>query len=175
MVFLEIVVMEKLADINLSPSIIPRAITSEVIAAIIYTAQNEANHSCKEPQTMNLANQSPVLNTGSRSCQTLYLVFAILSCVISWGIFLQFLLSGNASIAEFFHQCFATHIASLLSSDILISFVILTVFSAIELKRLDRPSYWVAVYIAATWSVGVCFGLSLFLYQRETWRLESNN
>ncbi|MBE9028943.1 DUF2834 domain-containing protein [filamentous cyanobacterium LEGE 11480] len=122
---------------------------------------------------MNLTNQVPVLTKPSRSYQTLYLIFAILSFVISWGIFLQFLLSGDASIGAFFRQCFGTHIASLLSSDILISFVILITFTAIELKRLDQPNYWIALYIAATWSVGICFALSLFLYQRETWRLQT--
>jgi hypothetical protein len=99
----------------------------------------------------------------------LYLVFAMLSLLISWGIFSQFLLSDQASIAAFFQQAFASPVATLISSDILISAPIFWVLAYQELKRLGMPLNWLALYIVGTSSVGICFALSLFLYQRELW------
>jgi len=61
--------------------------------------------------------------------QALYLACIVLSVVTSWGIFLQFLLSGEASVSAFFAQCFATPIATLLSSDVLLSAVIFLLFA----------------------------------------------
>jgi Terpene cyclase DEP1 len=97
----------------------------------------------------------------------LYLVLAIFSLLISWGIFSQFLFSDGASIATFFQQAFASPIATLISSDILITAPIFWVFAYQELKRLGMPLSWLALYGVATSSVGICFALSLFLYQRE--------
>jgi hypothetical protein len=94
----------------------------------------------------------------------LYLVLAIFSLLISWGIFSQFLLSDGASIAAF-----ASPTATLISSDILITAPIFWIFAYQELKRLGMPVNWLALYGVATSSVGICFALSLFLYQREVW------
>ena len=106
----------------------------------------------------------------TKTRSTVYLALAILSLVISWAIFLEFLLSGEASVAAFFQQAFANPIASLVSSDVLLSAVIFLAFARIELGRLGMPpSRWI-VYAIATFSVGVCFGLALFLYQREVWQ-----
>lgn len=105
----------------------------------------------------------------SQRLKTLYLMLAILSVVISWGIFLQFLLSEGASFSRFFQQSLANPVAALLSSDILLSAPIFFLFASVELKRLGMPANRLALYILGTFSVGVCFGLSLFLYQREAW------
>lgn len=105
----------------------------------------------------------------SQRLKTLYLSLAILSLVISWGIFLQFLLSDGASFSSFFQQALANPVATLISSDILLSAPIFFIFAGVELKRLGMPTNRLALYILGTSSVGVCFGLSLFLYQREAW------
>lgn len=102
--------------------------------------------------------------------QYLYLILMILSAVISWAFFLQFLFSGEASINAFFQQSFATAISDLWASDVLISALIFFIFARVELKRLGVPTSWWAIYVIAAFSVGLCFALSLFLYQRETWR-----
>ncbi len=107
--------------------------------------------------------------SSSAGLSTLYLVFAILSLLVSWGIFSEFLFSSDASIPAFFQQAFANPISSLVSSDIVISALIFFVFAYRELKRLEMPLNWLAIYIAGTFSVGICFALSLFLYQRELW------
>ncbi len=105
----------------------------------------------------------------SNGLSMLYLVFVILSLLVSWGIFSEFLFSSDASISAFFQQAFATPISTLISSDILISAPIFWVFAYKELKRLGMPLNWLALYIVGTSSVGICFALSLFLYQREVW------
>jgi hypothetical protein len=113
----------------------------------------------------------------AHNLSTLYLVFGIFSLLVSWGIFLEFLLSGEASVSTFLQQAFATPIASLVSSDVVISALIFFVFAYTELKRLKTPSApfpWLAIYVVGTFSVGVCFSLSLFLYRRERWMIESN-
>jgi Terpene cyclase DEP1 len=99
----------------------------------------------------------------------LYLVFVTLSLLISWGIFAQFLWADGVSLSAFFEQALATPVARLLSSDIILSALIFFTFAHKELKRLGMPNYWLAVYMLGTFSVGVCFGLALFLYQREAW------
>lgn len=125
---------------------------------------------------MDLVNQSG--NAGSKrnsgrersALKFLYLGFMVLSAVVAWAIFLQFLFSGSASIDAFFQQTFATAISSLWASDVLVSALIFFTFSRIELKRLGAPTGWWVVYFVASFSIGLCFSISLFLYQRETWR-----
>lgn len=98
-----------------------------------------------------------------------YAICSVLSVIISWGIFSQFLLSGDASVDSFFNQAFSTPVSTLLSSDIIITAVIFLAFARIELKRLGMPANRLALYALATCSVGICCSLSLFLYQREQW------
>ncbi len=105
----------------------------------------------------------------AQTTQKIYLVCAVLSVVISWGLALQFLLLGDASFALFFQQVFANPAATLASSDVILSALILFVCIYIELRRLGQPANRLAIYVLATLSVGVCFALSLFLYQRESW------
>ena len=125
---------------------------------------------------MDLVNQSgspqSEQTSGRRqlSLRSLYLGFAILSAVVSWGIFLQFLFSGDASINAFFQQSFATAISGIWTSDTLISALIFFIFARVELTRLSAPKGWWVIYVITAFSVGLCFSLSLFLYQRETWR-----
>ena len=103
-----------------------------------------------------------------------YGICGVLSVIISWGIFSQFLLSGNASMSSFFSQAFSTSVSALLSTDIIITAAIFLVFARIELKRLGMPANRLALYALVTCCVGICGSLSLFLYQREQW-LNSQN
>ncbi|EDX87059.1 hypothetical protein S7335_4766 [Synechococcus sp. PCC 7335] len=98
-----------------------------------------------------------------------YGICSALSVIISWGIFSQFLLSGDASISSFFEQAFSTPVSTLFSSDIVITALIFLAFARIELKRLGMPAHRLALYALATYFVGICCSLSLFLYQREQW------
>lgn len=98
-----------------------------------------------------------------------YAICSVLSVIISWGIFSQFLLSGNASIDSFFDQAFSKSVSALLASDVIITAVIFLAFARIELKRLGMPANRLALYALATFCVGICCSLSLFLYQREQW------
>ncbi len=88
--------------------------------------------------------------------------------VISWGIFTQFLWSADASWIGFFRQALGSPVASLVSSDVTLSGFIFLTFARLELKRLGMPEKRLWLITAAVFSVGVCCGLSLFLYQRET-------
>lgn len=99
----------------------------------------------------------------------LYGICIVLSIIILWGIFSQFLLSSDASISSFFSQAFSTSVSTLLSSDIIITAVIFLTFAQIELRRLGMPANRLALYALVTCCVGICGSLSLFLYQREQW------
>ena len=103
------------------------------------------------------------------STSYLYALLILLSVVISWGIFSQFLILEDASLSSFFAQAFATPTASLVSSDVILTAVIFVVFAHIELKRLGMPANRLALYVLITFTVGVCGSLSAFLYQRERW------
>lgn len=98
-----------------------------------------------------------------------YAICSLLSLITSWGIFSQFLLSGDASIDSFFNEALSTTVSILLSSDIIITSIIFLAFTRIELKRLGMPANRIALYALATYCVGICCSLSLFLYQREQW------
>ncbi|MGB7413121.1 MAG: DUF2834 domain-containing protein [Thermosynechococcaceae cyanobacterium] len=121
-----------------------------------------------------MINISAQQRSQSRGLRTVYLTFVIISLVISWGIFAQFLLSGEASVSLFFQQSFGTPIARLGTSDLIVSAFIFFLFAYIEIKRLGIPSNRLVIYILGTFSVGLCFALSLFLYQREAWLEHSN-
>jgi len=118
-----------------------------------------------------LSNATVHTNTHANK-QLIYLLLIGVSIVVSWGIFAQFLFTDHASVERFFEEAFASPIATLLSSDILLSALIFLIFARIELKRLGMPNRQLVVYTIATFSVGVCCGLSLFLYQRETWLIQ---
>lgn len=124
---------------------------------------------------MDTANRSLTkkLAPHSQSLKAIYLLCTALSILISWGIFSQFFLAGNASIAAFFQQAFQTPVATLVSSDVLISFIIFIIFAYAELSRLNMPSHRLLLYVVVGSSVGVCCALSLFLYQREAWLLDT--
>ncbi|MEL6552627.1 MAG: DUF2834 domain-containing protein [Cyanobacteria bacterium J06621_11] len=107
------------------------------------------------------------------SVSTLYLFCFIISVVVSWAIASQFLLSGQPSLSKFFELAFANSVATLVSSDILLSASIFLFFAYRELKRLGMPLNRMALYILLTGSVGICASLSMFLYQRENWLIKS--
>lgn len=111
--------------------------------------------------------------TKSSSLSTFYLLCLIVSISVSWGIFLQFLTSDQASFAHFFELALANSVSTLLSSDILLTALIFLLFARKELSRLGMPSNRLAIYFLVTFSVGICASLSLFLYQREVWQNKS--
>jgi len=98
-----------------------------------------------------------------------YAICSVLSAIISWGIFSQFLLSGDVSVGSFLGQAFGTSVSTLLSSDIILTAVIFLAYARIELKRLGMPTNRLALYALVTCCVGICGSLSVFLYQREQW------
>lgn len=112
-------------------------------------------------------------NAQSSKTKSLYLSLTVLSLVISWGIFSQFLFSGEASISLFFQQLFETHVAALETSDVLLCALIFFAFAYIELKRLGVSISRMTLYAAAFLCVGTCFALALFLYHRESWLEDS--
>ena len=113
--------------------------------------------------------QSKPTTKASSTQTTIYLLCFIVSVVVSWGVFSQFLISDHASFLHFFEVAFANPVSTLLSSDILLTAPIFLFFANRELRQLGMPSNRLAIYIVATGCIGVCGGLSLFLYQREVW------
>ncbi len=109
-------------------------------------------------------------NQQSQALKTIYFICIIVSVVVSWGILSQFLFSGDASVSSFFQQSFASPVSTLISSDILITAPIFLIFARVELSRLGMPANRLLLYTIATFSVGICCSLSLFLYQREVWQ-----
>jgi hypothetical protein len=160
-------------------------ITSQVIATIIlnlHTGGIDVIHSrfyrsalvmdSTTYSSSQFASQKPMPKrlVNSKHYASIYLVCFLLSVVISWGIFAQFLGLDNASVGLFFQQAFANPAATLVSSDVILSAVILWIFVAIESNRLGMPVSRLWLAIAVTCSVGVCGALSLFLWQRDRWQ-----
>ncbi len=96
---------------------------------------------------------------------TLYLGLCIVGAVVPWLFLLQFLLSGEAGVMLFLSSIFVNAVAGAVAADLLIAALAFCLFLYLEGKRLGMQRLW--LYPLATFSVGLSFGLPLFLYCRE--------
>lgn len=99
------------------------------------------------------------------SMKSLYLLFAIAGTIAPWFWLLQDP-SALLSPALFLQRAFANHIATALTTDLLISAIAFFCFAWVELKRLSTSRSWLILYISLTFGVGLSCSLPFFLYRR---------
>jgi hypothetical protein len=94
-----------------------------------------------------------------------YLILCILGVVLPYSQFIPWLAENGLNAPLFIHQLFANRISGFFAWDVLISAVVLVGFIRSEGKRRGMRLLWLP--ILGVLSIGVSFGLPLFLYLQE--------
>jgi hypothetical protein len=94
-----------------------------------------------------------------------YLLLCILGVALPYSQFIPWLVENGLNAPLFIHQLFANRISGFFAWDVLISAVVLVGFIRSEGKRRGMRLLWLP--ILGVLSIGVSFGLPLFLFLRE--------
>ena len=97
--------------------------------------------------------------------QWLYLFLAIVGAIVPLSYLLPFLLAHNFDVTLLFKQLFENNVSAGFGLDVVISALVLFAFVSSEGKRRGMGNLW--AYVVCTLTVGVSFGLPLFLFFRE--------
>ncbi|GBG02799.1 hypothetical protein AZSI13_21260 [Azospira sp. I13] len=97
--------------------------------------------------------------------RTTYFILCILGLVLPYAQFIPWLLAHGLDLQRFVEELFSTPIGGFFGMDVIVSACVLTLFIAVEGRRLQMTNLWAP--IAGTFLVGVSFGLPLFLYMRH--------
>ena len=97
--------------------------------------------------------------------RNLYLLLCVLGIVLPYSQFIPFVREHGLNLRLIFEQLFSNRIGGFFGLDVVVSSVVLWVFVAVEGRRAKMKYLWAP--IVANLTVGVCFGLPLFLYLRE--------
>ncbi|MEZ5985726.1 MAG: DUF2834 domain-containing protein [Hyphomonas sp.] len=95
----------------------------------------------------------------------LYAALALLGAALPLSQFLPWIAEHGLDIPRFISDLFATRIGGFFGWDVIVSALVLTVFILIEGRRIGLGHLWLP--ILCTFSVGVSFGLPVFLAMRE--------
>ncbi|MEJ2693302.1 MAG: DUF2834 domain-containing protein [Candidatus Thiodiazotropha sp.] len=103
--------------------------------------------------------------------KTTLLIFCVLGALLPLSQFAPWVVHNGLDIPLFIQELFSTKIGGFFGLDVIVSAVVLLIFIFSEGKRLEMSNLWLPV--TATLSVGVSFGLPLFLYMRQQ-HIDSN-
>lgn len=96
----------------------------------------------------------------------LYLVLALIGLILPYSQFASWIVEHHAmNIPLFIRDMFANQISTSFALDVIVSAIVLIVFTLNEGRRLGMRILWLPVI--ATLLVGVSLGLPLFLYLRQ--------
>jgi hypothetical protein len=95
----------------------------------------------------------------------LYIALCLLGLLGPNAAFLPWLKLNGIDVGLFIRDLFANGVSAFFALDVVVSFIVLCVFVLVEGGRLNLSRRWLP--IAAACTVGVSFGLPLFLYQRQ--------
>lgn len=94
-----------------------------------------------------------------------YLVLAVIGTAVPYGFFLPWIVENGFSVFQIAISGFQSPLSAFAWADVFISAIALVIFIIVESKRLNiQNSYWP---ILGTLTIGVSFGLPIFLYMRE--------
>jgi hypothetical protein len=97
--------------------------------------------------------------------KTLYLALCFAGILVPYCEFLPWVLHHGLNLRLFVQELFANRISAFFGMDVIVSAVVLVVFSRIEGARVGIRRRWLVVLAVLT--VGVSLALPLFLYFRE--------
>jgi len=95
----------------------------------------------------------------------MFLLLAIVGCVLPSVFFLRFVMAEGVNVSSFFGQLFNNNVSTFFAMDVVVSAVTVWVFVFVEGQRRKMKRLW--VYVACTMFVGVSLALPLFLFVRE--------
>jgi uncharacterized protein DUF2834 len=101
--------------------------------------------------------------------KTIYLALCLIGAALPYWQFVSWLLEHHLNGRLFLRELFSTRISAFFAMDVIVSAVVLIVFTWVESPRIGIRHRWLPVL--ATLLVGVSLGLPMFLYMREV-RLE---
>jgi len=97
--------------------------------------------------------------------KTLYLALCLVGFILPYSQFVPWVLQHGLNLALFVRELFTTRIGAFFGMDVLVSAVVLIVFTRIENRRVGVRNRW--LIIVAVLTVGVSLAFPLFLYLRE--------
>jgi|SRR5271165_5158130 len=97
--------------------------------------------------------------------KTLYLILCFAGLLLPYWQFVPWVLQHGLNLTLFVRELFANRIGAFFGMDVVVSAVVLLVFTRIESVRLGIRRRWLVVVAVLT--VGVSLALPLFLYLRE--------
>jgi len=97
--------------------------------------------------------------------KTMYLILCFVGVLLPYSQFVPWVLQHGLNLSLFVRELFANRIGGFFGMDVIVSAVVLMVFTRIESARLGIRHRWLV--IVAVLTVGVSLGLPLFLYLRE--------
>lgn len=95
----------------------------------------------------------------------LFAGLAVLGAALPLSQFLPWFAEHGLNIPLFITELFSTRIGGFFGWDVIVSALVLTIFIVLEGRRRRMKALWVP--ILCTFSVGVSFGLPVFLAMRE--------
>jgi Terpene cyclase DEP1 len=102
--------------------------------------------------------------------KNLYLLLSLIGLVLPYWFFFNFLSANGLNASLLVQQLFANSISTFFAVDLIISTIVFWIYMVREAINLQMKNWW--LYILASLTVGLSFGLPLFLYFRER-QLES--
>lgn len=94
-----------------------------------------------------------------------YAALCVPGALLPWMPLVPWVSRHGLDLPFFLRELFANGVAAAFAIDIIVSAVVVCAFVVIEGRRLGVRHLWAP--IVSTFVIGVCFGLALFLYQRE--------
>ena len=99
----------------------------------------------------------------------LYLLLFVVGTLLPLALFWPWVNANGLNLPLFFNELFSTSIGAFFASDVMISGVVLMIFSVAESRRLkmDNSLTVVGLVVIATLCAGVSSGFPLFLFFRQ--------
>ncbi len=95
----------------------------------------------------------------------IYLSLCVLGAVLPYWQFVPWVMAHGLQTSLFFRELFANRISAFFGMDVIVSAIVVVVFTRAESARLGIRRRWLPVLTVIT--VGVSLGLPMFLYMRE--------
>jgi hypothetical protein len=95
----------------------------------------------------------------------IYLLLALAGWALPYYFLVSFLVENDLDLPLLVSQLFANDFSTFFAVDLILTALVLLLFSYWEVARLRMRNWW--VYLVATLAIGPSFALPLFLYCRE--------
>lgn len=98
-----------------------------------------------------------------------YLFLTVLGIAIPFGAFIPWLVNNGLDFIALFNAAIVNPISIFAWLDVIVAALVLLIFIIVDGKQHKVKNFWFA--IVGTLSVGVSFGLPLYLYLKEKQRI----